>query len=98
MTVMSMRICAALMAAAASLPVASHAEEHSRTWLLAHLGANGLEKCRAFAKVRSDADQLQKAGNGALDAAQRIRLEQRLAAVKAMPPRSVTARTCGSPL
>lgn len=69
---------------------------HDRSWMLEHLGAAGLEKCRAFGKVRKDAEQLQAAGHGPISRLERQRLEAELAAVERRAPKSVTQATCGS--
>jgi hypothetical protein len=71
---------------------------HNRTWALRHLGANGLEKCRAFRLVRKHTAQLQVAGGGTITAGERGRLETELGSAKAMPPRSLTPFQCGVPL
>jgi len=64
--------------------------------MLEHFGAAGLEKCRAFGKVRKDTEQLQAVGHGQLSKLEQGRLEAQLAAVKRRAPRSVTPSTCGS--
>lgn len=71
---------------------------HGRAWALDHLGPAGLAKCRAFRRVRQETAGLQKAGEGTITRGERLRLEQRLARARAMPPASVTPVKCGVPL
>jgi hypothetical protein len=70
----------------------------SRATAFRHLGAVGLEKCRAFRLVVRHTRHLQAAGGGAITAAATHRLEAELASAKAMPPRSLTPAQCGVPL
>jgi hypothetical protein len=80
------------------LPASAGADPaiHDRSWMLEHLGAAGLEKCRAFRKVRQDAEQLQAVDHGTLSRQERRRLEAELAAVKRRAPKAVTPSSCGS--
>ena len=68
------------------------------TWDLAHLGANGLEKCSAFRRVVRQTTALQTAGGGTISSAARIRLDADLAAAQKMPPSALTPMQCGVPL
>jgi len=68
------------------------------TWDLAHLDANGLEKCSAFRRVVGHTTALQTAGGGTISSAARIRLDADLAAAKKMPPAALTPMQCGVPL
>ena len=93
-----------IMAAAAMLialgvaPAAGAASPNTlrgRAWDMRHLGPNGLEKCRAFRRVRNQTDQLQRANGGVITPRERKRLEAKLAAAKRLPPRSLTPYQCG---
>ncbi len=77
---------------------ASQNQFHNRTWMLEHLGPNGLAKCRAFNAVVANTLQLQKAGGGTISPLERRRLSSELAHAKAMTPKSVTPSDCGVPL
>lgn len=91
-------LAATLAAPAAAAAVPAKADMHTRAWDLAHLGPDGVEKCRAFRAIEDHAMRLQKGDGGALPAVWRRRLESDLARAKAMPPRGLSARTCGTAL
>ena len=69
-----------------------------RTWTLAHLGPNALEKCNAFRQVLKRTAQLQIAGGGTISSSERNTLEAELNSAKGMTPTSVTPSQCGLPL
>lgn len=97
-----MRLAPCTLAIAASIALASApagaTELKSRSWMLQHLGPQGLAKCRAIKAVRRHAAALQQATGGPFSSAQRHRLEQALKTAKARSPHSVTAGDCGVPL
>jgi len=70
----------------------------SRAWDRRHLGANGLEKCRAFRLVLKHTTVAQASGGGSISPGQANRLQTELNAAKQMPPASVTPVECGVPL
>jgi hypothetical protein len=102
MSIISVGVVSAIAGLALVSATPTHADPsdgaHDRAWMLEHLGASGLEKCRAFSRVRQDAEQLQKTDGGRLSSTERQRLQVELNAAKAMPPGAVTAQTCGSAL
>jgi hypothetical protein len=70
----------------------------SRTWDLAHLGPNAVQKCAAFRKVLADTRDMQAADGGTISAADATHLQKALSKARAMTPDSVTAPQCGVPL
>jgi len=68
------------------------------TWDRSHLGANGLQKCRAFRLVLKHTTEAQTAGGGSISSGQAHRLQAELNAAKQMPPAAVTPMECGVPL
>lgn len=70
----------------------------SRAWDLRHLGANGLEKCKAFRLVLKHTTAAQAVGGGSISAGQVNRLQTELNTAKQMPPVLLTPFQCGVPL
>ena len=70
----------------------------SGTWDRGHLGASGLEKCRAFRLVLKHTTEAQASGGGTITSGQANRLLAELNEAKQMPPASVTPFECGVPL
>ena len=77
---------------------ATPAAADSRMHAQAHLGPNGMAKCRAFRNVMNDTQALQKIHHGSLPTAVRLRLERALKKAKAMPPSHLAPEACGVPL
>jgi hypothetical protein len=70
----------------------------TRTWALAHLGANTVQKCAAFRKILVQTQHMQAADGGTISAADATHLQKALSEAKAMTPESVTPPQCGVPL
>jgi hypothetical protein len=67
----------------------------NRDWMLSHLGAEGLRKCRVFKRILRQTQELQQTGHGAITGPERERLQQALDRAKAMPPAPLTPAQCG---
>ena len=82
----------------AALTMVSQADATDRLHRQLHMTAASAAKCKAFHKVVTDTQGLQRVHGGSLPAGARRRLEQELRRAHAMRPSSLTPMQCGVPL